>query len=211
MCVISLGIIPARSGSERLPGKNTIDLGGKPLIAWTIIAAQESAMFDRLIVSTDDHGVAAVAVKYGCEVLERPKELAQADSDSLSILLHANTQIHSDRICLLQPTSPFRRAADIVSTYHLLNETEGDAVVSVTEAPQNLCFDLGLGNRLRPKQNVVVCNGAIYLLTTEHLLCRGDWYNGVTYAYLMPKDRSLDIDTKADLERARAHILQLAA
>ncbi len=68
--MISLGIIPARSGSERLPGKNTIDLGGKPLIAWSIIAAQESAMFDRLVVSTDDHGVAAVAAKYGCEVLD---------------------------------------------------------------------------------------------------------------------------------------------
>lgn len=209
--MISLGIIPARSGSERLPGKNTIDLGGKPLIAWTIIAAQESAMFDRLVVSTDDHGVAAVAAKYGCEVLERPKELAQADSDSLSILLHANTKIRSDRICLLQPTSPFRRAEDIANTYSLLSQTGGDAAVSVTEAPKDLCFDLGLGNRLRPKQNVMVCNGAIYLITTEHLLRRGDWYNGVSYAYLMPKERSLDIDTRADLDRAREHLLQQAA
>ncbi len=209
--MISLGIIPARSGSERLPGKNTIDLGGKPLIAWSIIAAQESAMFDRLVVSTDDHGVAAVAAKYGCEVLDRPKELAQADSDSLSILKHANAQIHSDFICLLQPTSPFRHAEDIVNVYHLLAHNQGDAAVSVTHAPQDLCFDLGLGCRLRPKQNVMVCNGAIYLITTDHLLNRGDWYNGVTYAYLMPKERSLDIDTKADLETARAFLAQSVA
>lgn len=208
--MISLGVIPARSGSERLPGKNTIDLGGKPLIAWTIKAAQESAMFNRLIVSTDDHGTAAVAASYGCEVIERPKELARPDSDSLSVLLHVESQLHSDRICLLQPTSPFRLPSDIVSCYKLLERMGGDAVVSVTEAPPDLAFDLGFGGRLRPKQNVMVCNGAIYLITTGHLLNRGDWYDGATYAYPMPKDRSLDIDTRADLEAARAR-LALAA
>lgn len=206
----SLGLIPARAGSERLPGKNTIDLGGKPLIAWTIEAARESAKFDHLAVSTDDHGIAAVAAHYGCEVIERPKELSQADSASIPVLLHAQQKINCDMICLLQPTSPFRSAKDISNVYRLLQETDGDAVVSVVDAPPDLAFDLGLGNRLRPKQNVVVCNGALYLITTKHLLNRGDWYNGVTYAYLMPKDRSLDIDTMADLEMARS-TLALAA
>ncbi len=208
--MINLGLIPARSGSERLPSKNTIDLGGKPLIAWTIQAAKESAKFDRLVCSTDDHGTAAVAKQYGCEVIERPKDLAQADSTSISVLLHARSQIYSDRICLLQPTSPFRQASDVVNCFHMLDYTGCDAVVSVTEAPQDLAFDFGLGNRLRPKQNTVVCNGAIYLITTEHLANKGDWYNGVTYGYLMPKHRSLDIDTKADLEQARAYLVQEA-
>ncbi len=198
--MISLGLIPARSGSERLPSKNTIDLGGKPLIAWTIQAAQESAMFDRLICSTDDYGIAAVAISHGCEVIERPKALAQADSTSISVLLHIQETIHSDRICLLQPTSPFRRATDIANAYKMMDHMGCDAVVSVSEAPPDLAFDMGLGNRLRPKQNVVV--------TTDHLLNKGDWYNGVTYGYLMPKERSIDIDTKADLERARAYLDQ---
>lgn len=204
--MINLGLIPARAGSERLPGKNTIDLGGKPLIAWTIKAAQESAMFDRLVVSTDDHGTAAVAATYGCDVIERPKELSQADSASIPVLLHAQSQIHCDRICLLQPTSPFRSPEDIATAFHLLVHNNADAVVSVARAPADVCFDIGFGCRLRPKPNVVVCNGALYLITTEHLLNRGDWYNGVSYAYLMPQNRSLDIDTKADLERARAQL-----
>lgn len=204
--MINLGLIPARSGSERLPGKNTVDLGGKPLIAWTIEAAKESAMFDRLICSTDDHGIAAVAAKYGCEVIERPKELAQADTTSLAVVRHVQSKAHSDAICLLQPTSPFRTSEDIITSFKTLDAMRADAIVSVVEAPPDLAFDLGSLNRLRPKQNTYVCNGAIYLLTTEHLLSRGDWYNGVTYAYVMPRERSVDIDTKDDLTRARAFV-----
>jgi CMP-N,N'-diacetyllegionaminic acid synthase len=206
--MINLGLIPARGGSERLPNKNTIDLGGKPLIVWTIKAAQESAKFDRIICSTDDHGIAAVASQYGCEIIERPKELSQADSASISVLEHVETTIHSDTICLLQPTSPFRRSTDIINAYLMLEHTGCDAVVSVAEAPPDLVFDFGLGNRLRPKQNAVVCNGGIYLITTDHLLNKGDWYNGVTYGYLMPKERSLDIDTRADLDLARQYLLK---
>lgn len=206
-----LGLIPARSGSERLPGKNTIDLGGKPLIAWTIEIARESALFDRVVVSTDDHGVAAVAKSYNCEVIDRPKEIAQADTDSISVVRHACMGMTHGEICLLQPTSPFRSVADLDNSLKLLAATDGDAVVSVTEAPNDLAFDLGLGNRLRPKQNVLVCNGAIYWITAKHLRDGGDWYGGVTYGYPMPKERSLDIDTKADLERARKYLLREAA
>lgn len=211
--MIRLGLIPARGGSERLPGKNTIDLGGKPLIAWTIEVAKASGMFDRLICSTDDHGTAAVAERYGCEVLERPRELAQADSSSLDVVLHANSKVRSDQICLLQPTSPFRSVDDILASCELMALRNADAVVSVTEAQENafLAFDLGLANRLRAKPGVFVCNGAIYLITGEHLLNRGNWYNGITYGHVMPKDRSLDIDTKADLERARSCLVKEAA
>ena len=202
----SLGLIPARSGSERLPGKNTADLGGKPLIAWTIEAAKDSAMFDRLICSTDDHGIAAVAAKYGCEIIERPKELAQADTSSLAVVQHVQTKIHSDTICLLQPTSPLRTADDITQSFKMLRAMGADAIISVVEASPDLAFTLGSLNRLRPKDQTWVCNGAIYLITTEHLLNRGDWYNGVTYGYAMPRERSIDIDTKHDLERARAYV-----
>ena len=201
----NLGLITARGGSERLPGKNTVDLDGKPLIAWTIEAAKESKMFDRLVCSTDDHGIAAVAAKYGCEVLERPKELAQADSTSLAVVEDAYRKIPLHTICLLQPTSPFRTAEDIKKSYETLYAMGADAVVSVTEASSDIAFELGSLNRLRPKPNTYVCNGAIYLITAKHLISRGDWYNGVSYAYIMPRERSIDIDTKWDLDRARAY------
>lgn len=202
--MIRVGLIPARSGSERLPGKNTLDLGGKPLIAWTIQAAQESAMFTRIICSTDDHGIAAVATAYGCEFLERPKDLAQADSSSLSVVNHLRSQVFADEICLLQPTSPFRSAEDIINACEVMAKCDADAVVSVCEAPADAVFEIGHADRLRPpNHSTVVCNGAIYLIDCEHLLNKGDWYNGISYAYRMPKSRSLDVDTKADLERAR--------
>lgn len=209
--MITLGLIPARGGSERLPSKNTIDLGGEPLIAWTIKAAQKSAMFDRLVCSTDDHAIAAVAAKYGCEIIDRPKDLSTADASSLPVVVHANEKIRADVVALLQPTSPFRSAEDISNAFELMREREADAVVSVSEAPSDLVFEIGHAARLRPKDGTYVCNGALYLITADHLMCGGTWYTGLVYAYRMPKVRSLDIDTKVDLQRAREYLLEQAA
>lgn len=208
---MNLGLIPARAGSERCPMKNTADLGGIPVIAWAIKTAQESAMFDRLVVSTDDHGIAAVAHKYGCEVIERPPELARPETEMLPVVKHVHSKIECDIIALLQPTSPFRTPEDICSAYDLMKARDADAVVSVTIPDEDLVFDIGHGGRLRPKTGVVVPNGAIYLLTAKYLLSGGNWYTGLTYAYWMPKERSLDIDTKADLELARQIIAKRAA
>lgn len=204
-----LGIIPARAGSERCPSKNKAPLDGKPLIAWTIEAAQESACFDNLVVSTDDSEIAQISLIRNCKIIHRPPELAQSDTEMLPVVVHAFKQFMADIIILLQPTSPFRTAVDIRNSVRLHADKAGDAVISVTEAPKNNVFEVGHASRLHPaRHTVVVPNGAIYLITAEHLLNKGDWYSGITYAYQMPKERSIDIDTKFDLEYARFLVAQ---
>lgn len=202
--MVRLGLIPARAGSERLPGKNTIDLGGKPLIGWTIEAARASAIFDEIIIATNDHAVAAIAEKYKCDVLDRPDEVSQPDSPSLDLVRYVQNKTNSDTITLLQPTSPFRSSEDIVNAHKLFEDRGADTVISIKMANSNLVFALGHADRLRPKENSYMENGALYIVSTKHLQAGGDWYSGLTYGYLMPYNRSIDIDTKYDLEKARA-------
>ncbi len=202
-----LGLIPARTGSERIPGKNTVDLGGKPLICWTIDEAKKFK-FDNLAVTTDDLDVAAVAKVAGCMTIERPAELARPETPMLPVVQHAASLIKADLIILLQPTSPFRTVDDIWACYNIATGRNADSVVSMTDVPEDMIFELGHANRARPSKKLVIPNGAIYILTAEELARRGSWYTGIMYAYMMPKDRSLDIDTKFDLELARYMVAQ---
>ena len=197
-----IGLIPARGGSKRVDRKNIADLGGEPLIAWTIKVALASRSLSSVWVSTEDSWIGQVAQHRGANHLMRPAELARDDTPMMPVVRHAfETLVNFDAIMLLQPTSPFRTAADIDAAAELLGA--GDAVVSVTAAPDDLVFELGHANRLRPFQKLVMCNGAIYLLTRDAFERGLDWYSGITYAYPMPKERSLDIDTQMDLEIAR--------
>jgi CMP-N,N'-diacetyllegionaminic acid synthase len=221
----TLAIIPARAGSERLPGKNKAIIDGRPLIWWSIDAAQKSNYFDTIVVTTDDKDVAVIAARSGCKVIERPSELALADTASLPVVMHVLKQYPADAICLLQPTSPLREAGDIIDSLKLLIRSKGDAVVSVTVAPPEHIWEVSNDGRLRPKiinyfvgdklkaafSQFVIPNGAIFWATGEHLANGGDWFSGVTYAYEMPPERSIDIDTKADLDRAREMVKQRQA
>ena len=202
-----LGLIPARFGSERLPRKNLADLGGKPLIHWTIHAAIESQAFDDLAVSTDSVEIAGICVGTGARVIKRPEDLAQANTPMMPVVQHAFDKSNGgfDIVVLLQPTSPFRSAEDINVSIELLKRTGGDAVISVSTPQPDFCFERGHAQRLRPARNIVVANGALYLITKDHLKV-GDWYNGLTYAYEMPPNRSIDIDTEMDLTIARAMV-----
>lgn len=141
----------------------------------------------------------------------RPEALCEDHTPMLPVVKHAFVERPSDVIILLQPTSPFRAVEDIFKSYHLLLGTGGDAVVSVTEPSENLAFEVGHLGRMRESKNVVVANGALYLITADHLLGNGDWYNGVSYAYHMPKERSLDIDTLMDFNVAQAMLAQKEA
>ena len=200
-----LGVIPARLGSQRLPRKNLIDLGGKPLIEWTINAAVESAAFDDLVVTTDSDEIASAVRHLPVRVVIRPAKLAENSTPMLPVVKHAAAKSTADIVVLLQPTSPFRSAEDIVLAIELLERTGGDSVISVGAPEKDFCFERGHALRLRMARNIVVANGALYLITKEHLKV-GDWYNGLTYAYEMPPDRSIDIDTEMDLTIARAMV-----
>lgn len=127
-----IAIIPARGGSKGLPGKCTVDFAGKPLVAWTIAAAQEAGLA-RVVVTTDSAHIAAVAARYGAEVVARPKELADDYSPMMPVVQHALQAFEATTAVLVQPTSPLRSPQDIRAGVALHLKT-GRPVVSVTPA-----------------------------------------------------------------------------
>ncbi len=214
-----LGLIPARGGSKRLPRKNVLPMAGKPLIAWTIEAALASSVLDRVIVSTDDEEIATVSRGHGAGVLERPPELASDSATGLAVMLHvlrvlAEQGERYNYLALLQPTSPLRTAADIDGAIGLLLEKQADTVVSVCETDHppewsnTLPPDHSLAGFYRPdvretrSQDLPISyrlNGAIYIYDCERLLRTASQDmddNG--YAYVMPRERSIDIDSEID-------------
>ena len=216
-----LAIIPARKNSKGILGKNIIDFCGKPLIAWTILAAKNSKSIHRVVVSTDSEQIAEIALSYGAEVpFMRPAELAQDDSPGMSVILHAlnwlleNESYCSDYTMALQPASPLRTSDDIDNTIDLLKAKQVSSVVSVSLVKQHPYLmknvtDIGTmtnfykitedaGNR-QDLPPVYILNGAIYLARSNKLVQDKSWYDEQTQAYIMPESRSIDIDTPEDL------------
>jgi CMP-N,N'-diacetyllegionaminic acid synthase len=209
-----LAIIPARGGSKGVPNKNIRTLGGKPLIAWTIEAAQLSKYIDRLIVSSDDTRIIEVAITYGCEApFVRPAELAQDDTPGIDPVLHAIEEIPGyDWIVLLQPTSPLRTADDIDGCIETCIEGKALCCTSVSESEKSPFMMLTLDEEqnvqslfpqlmTKRRQDLPVAyaeNGAVYVTDTAWLIQERSFYSSRTKAYVMPKERSMDIDTHAD-------------
>ena len=187
-------IITARAGSKRLPGKNSMHLCGKPLIAWTVEAAVKSRRLGRVLVSTDDKKLARICQKYGAETpFLRPAALAKDHSTHVSVIRHALGWLrrHGGRpgyFMILQPTSPLRTTADIDAAIRLAEKKRAPAVISVRR----------LGS-----SELCVPNGAIYLNRTRDFLREGDFFPKKTLPYLMPNERSVDIDTREDFTRAK--------
>jgi CMP-N,N'-diacetyllegionaminic acid synthase len=200
-----LGVIPARGGSKRLPRKNLLDLGGKSLVKRCLDTSIKSDVFDHLWVSTEDPEIGAVAGEYWWK---RPPELAKDNSSSMSVLLDVFARHSVDITVLIQPTSPFLMPEDIRNAVSMLKEYQADSVISTVEASKDLAFQIRWASRLESIPNVVVPNGALYLLTSEALNRGETWYSGRVYGYQMPKDRSIDVDTQQDLEIAR-HLLSI--
>jgi CMP-N,N'-diacetyllegionaminic acid synthase len=121
---VIIGLIPARGGSKGLPRKNILEIAGKPLIAWTIEAAQAATSLDRFSVSTEDEEIADVARAWGAEVLERPLELATDIATSLSVWQHALEAHPADVLVNLYPTSPVRDHGLIDATILQFTEQE---------------------------------------------------------------------------------------
>lgn len=212
-----LAIIPARGGSKGLPGKNIVDLGGKPLIAWTIEAAHSSKYIDRLILTSNDEDIMNVAEKYGCEVpFIRPEEFSKDDSPTMEALFHAFLTLEEsyDMVVLLQPTSPFRKREDIDGCIKLAHENNCP-VVSVTEADKSPYWMFQLENgkmspfleskatRRQDLPKAYYLNGAVYVSTEDDLMHDKTFINSKTLAFEMPKNRAIDVDTQADLNYAR--------
>ena len=219
-----LGLIVARGGSKSIPRKNIRPVGGKPLIAYTIEAALASGCLDRVVLSTDDPEIAEVAKKFGAEVpFMRPAEMAGDASPVIDAALHAFQWLEKNENyfpmfgMLLQPTSPLRTAGDIQKAVAFAVERNADAVVSVTEADRHpyLMKTVDGQGRLSPfvatpfsetrRQDLPAAyaiNGAIYLVKRTLLQEKRSWCPAGALAYVMPPERSLDVDTPWDLKLA---------
>jgi CMP-N-acetylneuraminic acid synthetase len=214
-----LGLITARGGSKRLPGKNIKRLCKKPLIAWTAEAARKSRFINRVILSTDDKQIAAVAKKWGVEVpFMRPSSLAKDSTPHMAVLEHVifwlrkNEKRLPEYILVLQPTSPLRISGDIDSAIKIAIRERADAVIGVCELTKNptMVWQLTAEGTLRSADyyrsqktgRYFVPNGAIYLIRTSVLIAKQTLYPEKTFPYLMPAARSLDIDTPWDFYMA---------
>lgn len=137
-----LGLIPARGGSKGIPGKNIKPLGGKPLLQYTIEAAKRSNLLSRIILSSDNEEIIATAKKLGLEApFQRPMELADDSTSSLAVIIHALKYMEEqgeyyDAVCLLQPTTPFRRNGLIDEAIEKFIEGNFDSLISVRELPE---------------------------------------------------------------------------
>jgi len=222
----TLAIIPARGGSKGLLGKNIRPLAGVPLIAHTIKAAQGAQTVDRIIVSTDDEAIAEIARDAGAEVpFIRPAHLSNDKATGVDVCLHAlahannSLDYHPELVIFLQPTSPLRSSADIDAAVKLLRDSDADSVVSVkavTEYPQwmkkmdaeqrisPLLEQLEIKTNRQDLEKSYILNGAIYLSTTASMKKSHSVYGSDTRGYLMPDNRSIDIDTANDMLIAKA-------
>ncbi len=215
-----LAIIPARGGSKGIPGKNIKPLCGKPLIAYTIEAAQAAHSIDRLILSTDDEEIAAVAQRYGVEIpFMRPNNLAKDNSLAIDNYIYTISRLNDenskqyDEFMVLQPTSPFRTAIDINNAIKLFYEKDADSLISVCETPHSPLwskkidqigrlseyFDLNIRNNNRQDlEKAYIPNGAIFIFKLSVLKKIYSYYSDNTFAYAMPPERSVDIDNHLD-------------
>lgn len=215
-----LAIIPARGGSKRLPRKNILPIGGKPLIAWTIDAAKNSEYIDNVFVSTDDDEIRSVAMVYGASVPElRPKELASdtASTDSMLFYTLKKYGFGNDIVILLQPTSPLRTEKNIDEALELYIEKNAFSVVSVTPCAHSPLWantlpddsnmkdfikDGGL-QRSQDLERYFRLNGAIYIFDIQRLLRYGKiCYTDKSFAYKMSAFSSVDIDEELDFDFA---------
>lgn len=214
-----LTLITARGGSKRLPGKNILPLGNKPLIAWTIEAAQKSKYTTKIVVSTDDHEIAQIAKEYSAEVpFIRPDYLANDTATSFDVIMHALNffeKTHKfDYILLLQPTSPLRTAQDIDNAIESLIKRKEKSIVSVCEMehsplwcntlPKNLSMKNFIKPEIKNKRSQELplyyrLNGAIYISEIQYFINNKGFMGNETYAYIMDRKKSIDIDTIEDL------------
>jgi len=222
-----LAVIPARGGSKGVPNKNIVDLGGNPLIKYTIDAALSSKMLTHCVVSTDSDAISDVAKSCGALVpFKRPGHLSDDKALSLPVIQHAVEFMESkqgyqyDIVIMLQPTTPLRQTKDIDNTINILFETNADSVISVVEVEGyhplrmkrvvdgHLINYIDQGHEdMRPRQElppVYIRNGAIYATQRDILMKDSSFTGSDSRAYIMTSERSVNIDTHKDLLLAQS-------
>jgi CMP-N-acetylneuraminic acid synthetase len=219
-----LGLIPARGGSKGVPGKNIKSLQGKPLIAYTITPALETGLFQKVLVSTDDEGIAKVARSLGAEVQIRPAHLATDTSPTIDTVVHILESYQKagesfDAVCLLQPTNPLRTADILKKSLEKFLNSKADSLVSVRQVPHEynphwtfeaskegtLSIATGEKDIISRRQELPIAyhrDGAIYLVKSEVVLHQKSLY-GESISFIdMSDEPHVNIDTLSDWEEA---------
>ncbi len=221
-----LFVITARGGSKGVPRKNIRKIGGIPLIAYKIIAAQKCKYPNRIVVSTDDEEIASVAREYGNVVpFMRPDELATDTSSSMDVVSHALEWVKSndselyDYICLLEPSSPFSTFEDLNNALECMETAEADTLLGMkeVEVSRDFIFELddngGLsyfyesvqkmsGVRRQDQKPQYTMNGCMYIARMEYFEKNKSFHSINSRPYIMPWERSVEIDTEQDLKYA---------
>jgi CMP-N,N'-diacetyllegionaminic acid synthase len=226
-----LALIPARGGSKGIPRKNVRLLAGRPLIEHSILAARAAPSVTDVVCSTEDEEIAAIAANAGARVpFRRPLSLATDDVPTSAVVLHTVHTLAAaggryDAILLLQPTAPLRKPEDIEGAIRRFIETGADSVISVTpagaahpyysyrlEQERAIPFLIGpAGMRRQDFPAAFVRNGAIYLAQIDVLLRNQSFYGTDMRAYVMPPERSVNIDEPFDWQLAELLMSQRPA
>lgn len=209
-----LAIIPARKNSKSLKNKNVKTFKNKPLIYWSIKSALASKHISDVVVSTDCKKIASISMKYGAQVpFLRPKKLADDNTSTIKVLQHAITILRDyDYLIVLQPTSPLRSTKDIDNAIAKLFKKNANSLVSVTKVREHpsLMYTIKKNDLLHKiskfpptrRQNfteLFLLNGAIYIVKINHFIKHKKLIDLKTTPYIMPFERSFDIDDKLDL------------
>ncbi|WES65620.1 acylneuraminate cytidylyltransferase [Microbacter sp. GSS18] len=216
----NVAIIPARGGSKGVPRKNLRRVGGIPLIARAVVAAASARCIDRVVVSTDDPDIAAVAAEWGAEIVERPGELSGDTASSESALLHA-LDVLDDRgvpvrvVAFLQATSPFIDTEALDEAVQLVRSRRRDSVFSAVEtygflwargagdAAEAVNHDASHRPRRQDREPHFLETGAFYVMRAKGFRASAHRFFGSIGIVEVPERTALEIDTESELERAR--------
>ena len=217
-------VIPARGSSKGIPSKNLVDLGGKPLLHWTIEAARQSGVIDRILVSTESAAIAESARSAGAEVpYMRPSDLSQDHVHSVHVIfdlvnwLDTHEGIRPANVMMLLPTSPFRTPDDLRKAVALFRDRQAPAVISIFDTSKymtNLRYleddvivpvdrSEDVNAQRQGLTRLFAVNGSIYIADTEALFRAGSFHMDGAIGYAMHPINSIDINTREDLAYAR--------
>lgn len=212
-----MGLVPARGGSKRLPGKNLLEVAGASLVARAVRSGAKSRSVDVVVVSSDDDDILAEGQRAGAEPSARPPELAGDATPTIDVVLHElSLRPEVETVVLLQPTSPLRDAADVRACLDVHEPSRPVVTVTAVHHPPAWTFHRdpdgalhpilgwdGLALRGQDHRDSYTLNGAVYVASRRHLEEHRSFLGPATRSVVMPPERSVDVDTHLDLALAR--------
>jgi len=219
---MKIAVIPARGGSKRIPRKNIKDFCGKPIIVWSIEVAKASALFDHIIVSTDDNEIAELAKKHGAEVpFIRPTELSDDYVGTGDVVMHAVEWVMQNigkpkHVCTIYATAPFIKSTDLIAGLELLEKNDCQLVFTVTSFPFPIqraikISDYGRVQMFQPEHFMTRSQdlepsyhdaGQFYWSVTDAVLNKVPAFSDASMPLILPRHQVQDIDTYEDWQRA---------